>query len=548
MAEQGADLFFQAALQYGYRYVFGNPGTTEVPFMDALARYPDLNFILCLQENVATGAADGFARMSGWPALVNLHLAPGLSNGLANMHNAWKAHVPMVVTVGEHDTHHMIEDSPLAGNIEEIARAICKWTWTVKEPCELANALHRATMIAMMPPQGPVCLVLPTNILAQPPLTPTGATASIPALHLPTLGAASSQDIERAVEALLAARHPFIVVGDVCAQDHVYIQEIAQRCHAQILYNTFLKRFDGPFAPGALSLPYLPGQRRKLLAQADALLLVGTGGFTTYFFYDYDPAPVLSPHTQVIHLDNDLQALGKNERASLPLYGDITASLQLLTAALRERLPQNETGEIQQHSPNRTAEPPATDRLTPRLFMQTLHDILPKDTILVDEAVTIREAMMAELLAPGDRIGSYITNRGGSLGFALPFSIGAALGAPQRSVLAVVGDGASMYTIQALWTMAHYNLPIMAIISNNAVYNIIKAEILRRGGTLAQQGPTALEPVVGLNEPRIDFRTLATSMGVSGWSVRNIDELKSTLQQASAVWQHGKPVLLDVYF
>ncbi len=548
MSEQGADLFFQAALQYGYRYVFGNPGTTEVPFMDALARYPDLNFVLCLQENIATGAADGFARMGGWPALVNLHLAPGLSNGLANMHNALKARVPMVVTVGEHDTHHMIEDSPLGGDIESIARAVCKWTWTVKEPSELASALHRATMIAMTPPQGPVCLVLPTNILAQPPLMPTGATASIPALHLPTLGAASPQDIEQAVEALLVAHHPYIVVGDIAAQDHVYIQEIAYLCHAQLLYNTFLKRFDGPFAPGAANLPYLPGQRRKQLAQTDTLFLIGTGGFTTYFFYDYDPAPVLSSHTQVIHLDNDLRAIGKNEHASLPLYGDITASLKLLVTALRERLPRADTHEIQQHNANISPAQLAANRLTSRLFMQKLHDVLPEDTVLVDEAVTIRDAMMAELLAPGDRIGSYITNRGGSLGFALPFSIGARLGAPQRPVLAVVGDGASMYTIQALWTMAHYHLPVMAIISNNAVYNIIKGEILRRGGTLTQQGPAALEAVVGLNEPRIDFRTLAASMGVSGWSVRDADTLVSTLQKASEIWQNGEPVLIDAYF
>src|SRR5579863_1100321 len=195
--QQGADLFFQAALHYGYRYVFGNPGTTEATFMDALVRYPDLQFVLCLFENVATGAADGVARMTGWPALVNLHLSPGLANGLSNIHNARRARVPMVITVGEHDTRHLLEDSSIAGDIEGVAKTVCKWTWTVKHAGELAEVLQRATTIAMTPPRGPVCLILPTNILAESPRTPDGRVPDIPMLHLPQIGTAPLQDITR---------------------------------------------------------------------------------------------------------------------------------------------------------------------------------------------------------------------------------------------------------------------------------------------------------------------------------------------------------------
>ena len=186
--QQGADLFFQAAIRYGYRYVFGNPGTSEAPFVDALARYPQLDFLLFLQENGATGAADGVARLTNWPAIVNLHLGPGLSNALANIHNARRAQVPMLVTVGDHHTRHLIEDSPLASDIESLARVQCKWTWTVKDAGELADALYRATLIALTPPLGPVCLILPSNVLTAPPYTIDGRTPTISSPSYPNAG------------------------------------------------------------------------------------------------------------------------------------------------------------------------------------------------------------------------------------------------------------------------------------------------------------------------------------------------------------------------
>lgn len=553
-AQSGADLFFQAALHYGYRYIFGNPGTTEAVFMDALVRYPDLRFVLCLHENVATGAADGLARLSGWPALVNLHLAPGLTNGLANVHNAWKARVPMVVTVGEHDTRHLLEDSPLHGDIEQLARAMCKWVWRVQDAGELAAALHRATTLAMTPPQGPTCLILPTNILTAPARTASDSVPTIPELYLSERGPAAGSDITRASEALLKAQRPMVLVGDISPAALDSVRTLANLLHAQVVYNNFPRKLDGRPLPNSQRLPYFPEQRRALLKDIDVLFLIGVGGFTTLFMYAYDPDPVVASSTQVIHLDDDAEALGKNERSSLPLYGDIAASLELLIATLRERLPKTRQA-MELPTPAQAAtiasarsafSPDGDSPLTASLLMQGLAQVLPADTILIDEAVTAREALIQKVLNGCEAVTTYLSSRGGALGAALPLAIGAQLGARQRPVVAVVGDGSAMYSIQALWTAAHYRLPILTIICNNASYDIIKLEMLRLRGTLAQDGK-ALQSVVGLGEPRLDFAHLAQGMGVASWVVREAGQLLPALHKALEMCKTGMPALVDVH-
>ncbi len=551
-SSQGIDLFFQAALQYGYRYVFGNPGTTEAVFMDGLVRYPDLQFVLCLHENVATGAADGLARLSGWPALVNLHLAPGLSNGLANIHNAKRARVPMIVTVGEHDVRHLLEDSPLAGDIAGIARGVCKWTWTVRDASELADVLQRATIIAMTPPQGPVCLILPTNVLTAPPRKADGHVPAIPALQMPERGPASSKDIARATEVLLNARNPMLLVGDIGTEAVTQVGALAALTGARIVYDTFPRLRTGRALPGSSYLPYLPDQRRAFLEQADVLFLIGVGGFTTLFMYEYDPAPVVATHTRVIQLDDDIEAVGKNERGSQLLYGDVTASLALLVAQVQEHV--NSSGEKSARA-TRMAE--TTHRrsesitgetensvLLPKTLMRALHQILPADTILVDESITSRTALQNELL---DDVETYLASRGGALGAALPLAVGAQLGARDRFVAAVVGDGSAMYSIQTLWTATHYHLPILTVICNNASYDIIKLEMLRLRGTLATSGRAHLGAVTGIGQPRLNFAELAQGMGMQGWTVREVADLMPALKAALETCQRGEPALVDVH-
>ncbi|GAC1588570.1 MAG: acetolactate synthase large subunit [Ktedonobacteraceae bacterium] len=552
--QQGADLFFQAAIQYGYRYVLGNPGTTEAPFMDALTRYPELQFMLFLQENSATGAADGIARMTGQPALVNLHLGPGLSNGLSNMHNARRAQVPMVVTVGDHDMRHLLEDSPLASDIESIARAECKWVWTVKDASELAATLYRATSIALTPPQGPVCLILPTNVLTDSPRTANGNIPHIPELHVPTLGQAPTHDIERAATLLLAAQNPIIFVADIEQAAHEHIGRLAAQTNARIVYEPFPRRFDGPVYPKSTWLPYFSEERRALLAQADLLFLVGASGFTTLFFYANDPAPVVAPGTQVLHLTSDLGALGKNERGSFPLYGDVTTTLAHFITVIEQKQGTMKPKEERRQANMAASPQPAqqntatTDGLIhPVEFMQALRQILPADTILVDEAITARQPMVEYVLGAETPVTSYLAVRGASIGGGLPLAVGAKIGAPHRPVVVVSGDGSAMYTIQSLWTAAHYHLPVLFIICNNASYDIIKLEMLRLGGTLAASDATILDAIAGLGGPQLDFVQLAQGMGVRGWTIQRRADLMPNLKAALALTERGEPALVDVH-
>ena len=548
--QQGADLFFQAAIQYGYRYVLGNPGTTEAPFMDALARFPELQFLLFLQENSATGAADGIARMTGMPALVNLHLGPGLSNGLSNIHNARRAQVPMVVTVGDHDTRHLLEDSPLASDIESIARAECKWVWTVKDASELAAVLYRATVLALTPPQGPVCLILPTNVLTDTPRMANGSIPQIPELHVPVLGQAPVHDIERAVALLLAAQTPVIFVGDVEQAAHEYIGKLAAQTNARIVYEPFPRRLDGHIHPKSTWLPYFSEERRALLAQADLLFLVGVSSFTTLFFYANDPDPIVAPGTQVIHLTDDLSALGKNERGSFPLYGNVTTTLAHFSTLIEQQrgdAKREEAKEADMSAPPQQNTGNSDGAIHPAELMQALRQILPADTILVDEAITARQPMVEYVLSAGTPVTSYLTVRGAAIGGGVPVAVGAKIGAPQRPVIVVTGDGSAMYTIQSLWTAAHYSLPVLVIICNNASYDIIKLEMLRLRGTLAGSDETLLDAVAGLGEPRLDFVQLAQGMGVQGWVVQKRADLLPNLKAALAMTERGEPALVDVH-
>jgi thiamine pyrophosphate-dependent acetolactate synthase large subunit-like protein len=550
---QGGDLFFQAAQRYGYRVVFGNPGTTEAGFMDALARNGALNFVMCLFENVATGAADGFARIADWPAIVNLHLGPGLANGLSNIHNARQARSPMIVTVGQHDPRHLLQESPLASDIEALARVECKWVYTVQDASEMVAALHRATTIAMTPPRGPVCLVLPTNMLSAPARLPgSGETPVIPDYHAVIPGPASSAALEQAVELLQQSRHPLFIVGNIDVRTFEQVRKLARLCGAHVVSDTFPRRIDRPvFELGVY--PYFPDQRRQFLSQYDTLFLIETGGLADLFYYEFDAAPVIPPQMRVIQLEDDSPVMGRNTPGALPLYGNASSSLDLLLALTQQRLGKTlEDGSVYAGSsvpgPTGYAAGVQSGPVSSESLMRALASLLPANTILADESVTARDVTIGELLSKETNVTTYLASKGASLGVALPLAIGAQLAAPTRPVVAITGDGSAMYTVQGLWTAAHNRLPILTIVLNNASYDVIKFEMLRwMQGHQEQFDPARFQLVGDIGNPRLDFVALAQGMGVQGWTVRTHDELLPHLRAALETCQQGRPALVDVH-
>ncbi len=542
----GGQLFFEAAQQYGLTHVFGNPGTTEVHFMGALADTPEMQFFLCLHEDVATGAADGFARIAGRPAIVNLHLAPGLAHGLANLHNAKKARMPVIVTVGEHHTAFGLEDPALGGEIIAQARSMCKWSYAVTAPEEVPAALHRAMLQALTPPLGPVCLVLPNNIMSQLAMRPV----SIPTLNIPKPGPAHPQAIKEAVKMLQKATRPLFVVGDVSsAAGRAALLDMARCTNAAIWREPFPTRLDPPTDPLMVAstnkLPYFPKQRRMLLQNADCILLAGVSGFTTHFLYEDDPVIELVPdHIPVIHLDADLGELGKNAKSALPLLGDVDLTLLQMQEQLRK-----ETEPCPTESASPKAPPPAEFRpndetpLSAAVLGRALRASLPPGTIFVDESITSGGGIWPELVNGNHQLSHILTGRGGSLGYGIPAAIGVQLAAPGSPVLAIIGDGTALYSIQALWTLARYKLPVVTIICSNRNYDIITLEILRAQGSLAAAGVDRIKQYTGLTPPNLNFAALAEGFGVAGRQITKASELVPAIEAAFA---SNAPALLDV--
>jgi benzoylformate decarboxylase len=542
----GGELFFEAARQYGLTHVFGNPGTTEINFMDGVYGSPETLFYLCLHEDVATGAADGFARLAQRPALVNLHLQPGLTHGMANLHNAKRARVPIIVTVGEHHTRFGLEESALAGDILGSARSLCKWAYTVSTPEEIPAALHRAMLQALTPPQGPVCLVLPNNVLGRM----VEETVTIPTLNIPQAGPAHPQAIDSAVTLLQKAQRPLIVAGDVLTQaGQLALFQLAQLTNATVWHEPFptcLNLATDPLLTITHGrLPYFPPQRRQILQNTDCLLLAGVSGFTSLFLYEDDPVIGLVPDSlPVIHLDTDVAELGKNAKSALPLLGDVDLTLAQLLEQFKAA--SGKSGNFAPSAPAVSPEPFVPDDnapITPAILGRALRTALPPGTIFVDESITTGMGMVPELLNGNRHISRMLTGRGGSLGYGLPAAVGAKLAAPDKPVLAVIGDGTALYSIQALWTLARYKLPVVAVICNNRNYDIISLEIMRSHSALAQAGLDKIKEYTGLTPPTLNFAALAEGFGVAGQRVTKQSELLPAIEKAFA---SGAPALLDV--
>lgn len=547
-AQTGGQLFFEAAQQYGLTHVFGNPGTTEVNFMDALSQAPHIQFFLCLHEDVATGAADGFARITGRPALVNLHLAPGLAHGLANLHNAKRARMPVIVTVGDHHTNFTLEEPPLAEDILGMARSICKWSYSVKVAEELPAALHRAMLQALTPPCGPVCLVLPNNVMSQP----LAETINIPALHIPQPGPAHPAAIAQAVQFLQQARKPLIVVGDVVSEaGQNALLQIARYSGASIWRDFTPNRIDPTSDPLLAAshnkLPYFPRERRLVLQNADCIVLAGVSGFTNFFFYDDDQVrELVSPNVPVIHLDSDVAELGKNAKSAWPLLGDVDLTLQQLNQQLQtsnlEKATSATTAQLSEDKrPTFTADD--SQPLTASVLGQALRASVPAGTIFVDESITAAANISKEFVDGNRQLTHVLAGRGGSLGYGIPAAIGVQLAEPGKPVLAVIGDGTALYSIQALWTMARYKLPVVTVICNNRNYDIITLEILRAKGGLAATGVKSIREYTGLTPPDLSFAALATGFGVQGQRITKPSELTVAIEAAFAA---GQPALLEV--
>jgi benzoylformate decarboxylase len=544
----GKRAFLKLLKQEGVDIIFGNPGTTELPLMDALAVDNELRYVLGLQEAAVIGMADGYAQASGKLAVVNLHVTPGLGNAMGMLYDAQKAGSPILVTAGQHDMDFSASEPILWADLPPIARPLVKWSGEVHRLADLPRLVHRAAKTALAPPTGPVFLSLPGDILkAEGEVDLLAPTRIAP--HLRGDPAA----VEEAAAVLAQAKRPLIMAGDAVAHGkaHAELIELAELIGApvytEIVPSTASFPASHPLFRGAIAR--MQGPVRKVLEQYDVLFSVGADLFTLSLPSDIEPMP---KGLTLIHLDNDPWEIGKNYPAKVAILGDPKTTLPDITEALRKRMTGGARGAARERLEAakqaalaerealkaKARAMAAQTPIQPLALLEAIGEMLPKDAVVIDEAVSSSVGIRSLIRSEDPQ--SFYGLRGGGIGWGLPAAIGVKLALPERPVVALVGDGSAMYTCQALWTAAHDRIAVVFVILNNSSYRILKQRLHAQRGLAAQ-----VDRFVGMEllEPAIDYVGLARSLGIAAERSNTVHDTTDLIAQGI---KSNAPLLIDV--
>jgi acetolactate synthase-1/2/3 large subunit len=496
----GAHCLLQTAADAGVSVCFANPGTTEMPLVAALDSVPNIRAVLGLFEGVCTGAADGFGRMTGRPALTLLHLGPGLGNGIANLHNARRAHSPVVNLIGDHATWHLEHDAPLTSDIASLARPVSGWVRSATSSKRLADDMAEAIAAATGPPGQVATLIVPANVQS-------GEGTDLVAVRN-SEGPHTVEDrvIATATDRLREAGPAAILLGAdaLGASGQVAAARIAAATGALLFVETFPSRWErGLDLPAIDKLPYFPEQAIQALGGVATLLLAGAREPVAFFGYEGLPSR-LAPGDSCVPLAEPGQ--------------DAEGALETLADALGAS-----TWDAPDVAP---APPPQADTpLDPGVVGLVLAACLPKNAIVVDEAATTGLPFYAA--SAGSPRHTVLGLTGGAIGQGLPCAVGAAVACPDRKVIAFQADGSGQYTVQSLFTMARESLDVVVLICSNRSYRILQVELARAG--VAEPGPQA-RGLTSLESPELDWVSIAQGYGVPATRVETAGALVSALQ------------------
>lgn len=544
-AIKGSSAFLALLKEEGVTHLFGNPGTTELPVMDALGRQDDISYVLGLQEALVVAMADGFGRATGRLTACNVHVAPGLGNAMGSIYNARFTGTPMIITAGQQEQGHGLTEPLLYEPLVPIAAPLVKWAVEITRLEDMPRIVHRAAKVAMTPPTGPVFISLPGDVLNDEAGVDLGAATRVDASGRP-----SDAAIDRLAERLLAAERPAIVAGNEIVTSNALAEagRVAELLGAAAFQSSipygahFLS--EHPAFMGALSR--VQPQTRKTLEPYDLLFFIGADVLRMSVMSETDPMP---PHAAVVQIGLLDWEMGKNYSAEIALRADVGETLRALIpvlekkggAALADAAAKRLDGLKDQNwcarrtgAQERARGQSSASPIAPDWLMLSIVDALPPDAIVVNEALTSGQNLL-NLLPYHDRYG-YHANASGGIGWGLPGAIGIQIAHPDRPVVAISGDGSALYSIQALWTAANLDLPVTFIITNNKAYRIIKQRLRAFHGS---------ETYIGMDfdQPEIDFAGLARSFGMVSERITDPDALRPALDAAIA--RRG-PMLLDV--
>jgi benzoylformate decarboxylase len=538
----------------GVRYLFGNPGTSELPLVDALFDEPRIRYILALQEVPLMAMADGYAQATRHLGFVNLHTTCGLGHAMGILYNAYRSGTPLLVTVGQQDRRLRFEEPILWGDMVSVARPWTKWAAEIERVEDIPSAIRRAAQAALTPPAGPVFLSIPMDVQAQD----ASSLHLTPAHRLDVGVRPPVAALARAAEILASARAPGILAGSrvVEAGAQEVLERVAERLGAPVLAESGTTHGRIPMRPDhrlyAPGLPLWSPEVRERLAGFDVLLVVGMDLLRQYVYHE--PARAVPEHIRLVHLDAEPWQLGKNYPLEAGLIGDVNAGLEELDRALALAQSSAQTdaarrrgashAQIHREERARLRERVLRERIqdgpmTPLTLMAAIANVLPDNVAVVEEAVTTTNTYFERLGALRNATG-YFGHRGWALGWGLGCAIGVKLAWPDRPVLAMLGDGASLYGIQGLWTAAHERIPVTFVLCNNAQYQILKVGAKGLDLPHAQSGR-----FVGMDlvEPEVDFVALARSFGVRA---ERVTEPEAVQEAVKASLSGDEPRLIEV--
>lgn len=538
----------------GIRYMFGNPGSSEEGLLDTLSRFPEIEYILALQETIAVAMADGYCRATQQPAVVQLHDGVGLGNGIGMIYQAFRGHAPLVVLAGEAGIAYDAMNSQMSANLVDMARPVTKFAARVIHPASLLRLLRRAIKMAATPPTGPVFLAVPQDILDAPNDEPVFPTV-VPATRVAPEPAA----IAAAAEMLCRAENPLILMGDGVSRSGAQA-ELAQL--AEIL-GAGVWGVNSSEVNLPQSHPLFCGLTGHMFGyasashvrDADVVVICGTYVFPEVFPSLTSP---FKPDSKLIHIDLDPFEIAKNHPITIGLVSDPKLTLKLLAEAVTDLASsaQREAAAARSRTigeANRQAAADARARdaksrvavpLHMSAFAEELGRRLPKDAIIFDEVLTHSPELSRWLTL--DLPGQFFQTRGGSLGVGIPGALGLKLAHPDRTVVGLSGDGGSMYTIQALWTAAHHRINAKLVICNNHSYRLLKFNLQdywQAQGLKPQDFPASFPKCFDLRDPGLDFVGLAKALGVPGVRVMQPAEIAPAIQ---TMLDHAGPFLIDL--
>ncbi|HCS68771.1 MAG TPA: benzoylformate decarboxylase [Rhodospirillaceae bacterium] len=541
----GRSAFLELLKQEGVTHMFGNPGTTELPIMHALADHPDLTYVLGLQEALVVAMADGYSRASGKLVACNVHVAPGLGNAMGSLFNAKFTNTPMILTAGQQEQGHGLTEPVLYGDLVSMARPLVKWAVEVTQLEDLPRIIHRAAKVAMTPPTGPVFLSLPGDILNDEAGLDLGSATRIDTRVRP-----SDDVLETLAKRILSAENPVVVVGD----EMVKSDALAEAAAFATILGAPVFQSSAPYGAQFLSehpcfmgaLERVQKQARAALEPHDLMIALGTDPLTMSVYSPIDPLP---DGMKIVQIGLNEWDIAKNYPVEIAALGDLKTTLPALADMLARiggdaqaarakasiaALAATNWSARRSRLITELSDGDGPQPIDPRHMAKMITDVLPDNAIVVNEGLT--SARLLDQLFPFRDRFAYHGLASGGIGWGLPAAVGVQIAQPDRPVVAVIGDGSAMYSIQALWTAAAMKLPLTYVIANNGGYRIIKQRLKSFHGS---ENYIAMDFV----DPPIDFVAVAQGMGLTAERITDPARVRPALNEAIA---NPGPNLLEI--